>query len=729
MTIDKMVFNASPFPTMVLLNLRVCRRRVKQAPVCVLSGQASALRSGCIVSHLPLQRDSRFLLLQRYMLTIWEKLAFVALACGSGYFAWTGFRRVFNAIARGKADDRFENLGSRVGRALWIVFTQQSVFKMRPAASALHAVVFYGFIYYFLVNVVDFAEGFSSLHARGGLWNPFNLVADLLTTGVLLSMTGLLVRRFWVHPEAFTANAKVPIVDGVIAGIRLDSLIVGGFILFHVGCRLFSKATQIAHTSADPYQPVASALAALFSSFSEATNTGFEHLFWWGALGSILIFLPYFPRSKHIHLFLAPLNLALRKDRAGVLEPMDFENEETFGAARLEEMPWPRLLDAYSCIMCNRCQDVCPAHATGKALSPAALLINERYELNRILPEFAAGKVSPRPLLEFAINEEATWACTTCNACVEVCPVGNEQLLHIMDIRRERVLMEASFPGDLKTPYHAMETIGTPFGIAPEKRLEWTEKLDFEVPTLEKNPAPDVLYWVGCAVAFEPRAQLIAQSMARILERSGLSWAVLGAQERCTGDPARRTGNEYLFAEMAAANAETLNQARPKLIVTTCPHCLHTIRNEYPQFGGAYEVKHHTELIDELVRSGKLELDRASRDDVTFHDPCYLGRHNGVVDEPRNVLASLGGRLKEPQRTREQSFCCGAGGGQFWKSEEPGTQRVSQNRYRELRETGARTVATGCPFCMKMFTDEAGFDGDAPAVMDVAELVARSLKP
>jgi len=662
------------------------------------------------------------------MLTIVEKLSFIALALVSGYLAWIGFRRVFKAIERGKADNRSENLRDRVGRAIWIVLTQQSVFKMRPIASAMHAIVFYGFLYYFLVNLVDLLEGFFPLHARGGLWNPFNLIADLLTAGVLISMIGLLVRRFLVQPTMFTANPRVPLLEGVASGIRRDSLIVGGFILFHVGCRLFSKASQAAHAGTDPYQPVASALSLLFSPFSASTITVWEHVFWWGALGSILVFLPYFPRSKHIHLFMAPYNLALTKDRTGVLDPMDFENEETFGAARLEDMRWPQLLDAYSCIMCNRCQDVCPAHATGKALSPAALLINERCELNRILPEFAAGKESPRPLLDFAINEEATWACTTCNACVEVCPVGNEQLLHIMDIRRERVLMEASFPGDLKTPYHAMETIGTPFGIGPEKRMEWAEKLDFEVPTLEKNPDPDVLYWVGCAVAFEPRAQRIAQSMATILERSGLSWAVLGGRERCTGDPARRTGNEYLFSEMAASTTEMLNQARPRLIVTTCPHCFHTIRNEYPQFGGSYEVKHHTEFIDELVRSGKLELDSERSEDITFHDPCYLGRHNGVFEEPRKVLASLGGKLKEPPRTREQSFCCGAGGGQFWKSEEPGSERVSQNRYRELRETGARTIGTGCPFCMKMFTDEAGFDNEPPEVMDVAELVNRALK-
>ena len=662
------------------------------------------------------------------MLTLVEKLAFAILALVCGYYAWVGFKRVYEAIARGKADNRFENLASRVWTAIGIVLTQQSVFKTRPVVSILHAMVFYGFVYYFLVNVVDALEGFFPFHARGGLWNPFNVLADLLTASVLVGIVGLLVRRFFVAPGTFAMNPRVPIEPEVTAGIRRDSLVVGLFILFHVGSRLLSKAAQIAHAGGDPFQPVASMVAQFFSHLSGSVTVGLEHLFWWGALGSILIFLPYFPRSKHIHLMLAPLNLALKKERAGVLEPMDFENDESFGAARLEELPWPRLLDAYSCIMCNRCQDVCPAHVTGKALSPAALLINERYELNQILPDFAQGKESPRPLLEFAINEEATWACTTCNACVEVCPVGNEPLLHIMDMRRDRVLMEADFPADLKTPYNAMETVGTPFGISPEKRMEWTGKLDFEVPTIESNPRPDVLYWVGCAVAFDSRAQRIAQSMARIFHEAGVNWAVLAQQERCTGDSARRTGNEYLFEEMATANTQMLDNAAARVIVTTCPHCFHTIRNEYPQFGGAYEVKHHTEFIDDLVRSGTLRLSGASKEDLTYHDPCYLGRHNGVVDEPRRILESLGSHVKEPPRTRSQSFCCGAGGGQFWKSEEPGVDRVSANRYRELQQTGAQTVVTGCPFCLKMLGDEAGFDEDGPKVMDVAELVDRDLE-
>jgi Fe-S oxidoreductase len=290
------------------------------------------------------------------------------------------------------------------------------------------------------------------------------------------------------------------------------------------------------------------------------------------------------------------------------------------------------------------------------------------------------------------------------------------------------VLSAAEFPDNLKKAFGGMEQVGNPWAMAPQQRLDWAKGLPFEVPTVEKNPDPDVLYWVGCAAAFDPRAQKIAQSMASILHAAGVKWAVLGQQEKCTGDAARRTGNEYLFAQLAAENTETLNGIAPKLIVTTCPHCLHTIKNEYPEFGGKYTVRHHTEFIDGLIKSGKLKLNAAADGAATYHDPCYLGRHNQVFDQPRQVIASAGVNLKEPTRTRSNSFCCGAGGGQFWKTEEPGRERVTANRWRELKGTGAKTVATGCPFCMRMFTEEAAQEETgAPAIQDIAEIVASNL--
>ena len=660
------------------------------------------------------------------MLTTVEKIAFLLLAILCLSYAGMGFYRVYRTIVSGKPASRFERPLQRIFHALWLVLTQQTLFKNRPLVSLLHAMVFYGFVYYFLVNVVDIVEGFFPWVARGGIWNPFNLLADLLTASVLIGILGLMVRRFWVKPADFKFASNVPLHENVKNGIPRDSAIVGGFIVFHVGSRLLSKATQLAHEGPDPFQPVAGYLASFLAGQGPALLEGLQHFFWWGALGSILLFFPYFPRSKHIHIMMAPLNLALKKDKPGVLEPMDFENEESFGVATLKDFTWPRLLDAYRCIMCNRCQEVCPAYVTGKALSPAAILINERYELNRISGPFSAGEKSPRPLLDFALNSEATWACTTCNACIEVCPVGNEQMLHIIDVRRERVLMQAEFPKELTNAFNGMERAGNPWNIAADKRLEWAEKVPFEVPTVGKHPNPDVLYWVGCAASTDPRAQKIAGSMAEVLNEAGLNWAVLGPREKCTGDAARRAGNEYLFSQLASENIETLNAVNPRVIVTTCPHCFHTIGNEYPQFGGNYVVRHHTEFINDLIKAGKLDSLETSNGQVTYHDPCYLGRHNGIYDQPRQVIRSMGLKLSEPPRTRKNSFCCGAGGAQFWKEEEPGTERVSTNRYRELKKTGATTVATGCPFCMKMFSDEAAKEetGTALKILDVAELVA-----
>jgi Fe-S oxidoreductase len=663
------------------------------------------------------------------MLTAIEKILFVLLALGSFYYGGKKIYDVYRAIARGKPDARFDNLPERVRRALYIVLTQQSVFKKRPIVSFLHALIFYGFVFYFLVNLVDVLEGFLGVQTRGGAWSLFNLAADLLTAAVLAGIIGMVVRRWFVRPRDFDFPANVPVQPEVRERIFRDSSVVAGFIIFHVGCRLLFKASQLASEGGDVFQPVGSFLAAFFIDTDPGTLGILNHFFWWGALGSIFLFIPYFPRSKHIHIFLAPINLALKKDKPGVLQPMDFEKEEVFGAVKLEDFTWPRLLDSYSCIMCNRCQDVCPATNTGKALSPAAILINERYELNKIFPAFAAGQESQRPLLDFALSEEAAWACTTCNACIEVCPVGNEQMLHIIDVRRERVLTAAEFPKGLQNTFNHMERAGNPFGMAAAERLVWAKDLPFPVPTLEEKSDPEVLYWVGCAVAFDTRAQKIARSVAELLHSAGVDWAVIGKDEKCTGDTARRTGNEYLFAQMAEENIAVLNEINPKTIVTTCPHCFHTIGNEYPQFGGKYVVKHHTEFIDELIQAGKLKLAANGTGSVTYHDPCYLGRHNGIFDQPRTLIESTGAKLTEPSRNRSNSFCCGAGGGQFWKEEEKGTERVSANRYRELKQTGAKTVATGCPFCMRMITEETAKEEPEVAmeVLDVAEIVARSL--
>jgi Fe-S oxidoreductase len=382
--------------------------------------------------------------------------------------------------------------------------------------------------------------------------------------------------------------------------------------------------------------------------------------------------------------------------------------------------------------MCNRCQEVCPAYNTGKELSPSALEINKRYYIRENMGALAAGAANGTPLLDYAISESAVWACTACGHCIEICPVGNVPMLDIMEIRRDQVMMQSEFPEQLKGAFVGMERMGNPWQ-AQGSRMEWAAPLPFEVPIVEENPDYEYLLWVGCAGAFNPDAQKTVRALATILHEADISFAVLGDDETCTGDSARRAGNEPLYQAMAEANIETLNAAGAdkKRIVTSCPHCFTTIGKEYGEMGGHYTVFHHTQLISDLVGRGKLRLNGQTLEKATFHDPCYLGRHNGVIDEPRSALAAAGLTLLEMPRHGKDSFCCGAGGAQYWKEEEHGMtgETVNANRFREAKATGAVVLAVGCPFCNTMMSDANREQGAPMQVRDVAELVVEALHP
>ena len=673
------------------------------------------------------------------MLPFAQKIAFLVFAVVTGAIGGWGFYRLYRRIAAGRADAdaRWDRLGRRVWYALTTTLLQTRTFRKRPWVSFFHSFIFYGFSFYILVNFFDAVEGYYPLSISSATWAgaTYNLLADVMSALVMVGVIALVVRRFWLPSgRDFRLNERTMLHEDVRRSyISRDSLIVSIFILFHVGSRAVGAGAKLAVDGADRFQPFATLLSHLFSP---AHAEAWRVFGYWGALGSVLLFLMYFPYTKHVHLLMAPMKyLVAREASSGVLPAVDLnlETEEPkLGAKRLEDLGWPRLLDAYACIQCNRCQDVCPAAATGKALSPAALEINKRMELNELARSgtgFERGVESPRPLLAFALSPEAAWACTTCGACMEVCPTQNEQMLDIIDVRRQQVMIEGEFPTQLQTAFRGMERASNPWGIGQEKRLEWAEGL--VVPTVEENPEPDVLYWVGCAASYDPQSQKTARAFVQLLTRAGVNFAVLGKKECCTGDTARRAGNEYLYRQLADQNVAVLTTVRPKLIVATCPHCMNTIGKEYRQIGGDFKVMHHTEYLESLVREGRLVAEAAGAA-VTYHDPCYLGRHGGVYDAPRNVLRVLTDDFVELERRRENSFCCGAGGAQFWKEEEAGTERVSDNRYREAQgrlegHGDGAVLAVGCPFCKSMLESTPGKGEAGVAVKDVAELLLESV--
>ncbi|MDL1902337.1 (Fe-S)-binding protein, partial [Anaerolineae bacterium CFX9] len=628
----------------------------------------------------------------------------------------------------------------RLWTALVVYLTQRTTLKTRRLTSLIHLGVVLGFTFYFLINAADvlegFIPGFHFLEGAGLLEQGYKLLGDVLSVVVLAGVVYFILRRFVLPNKSdLQYHDNVLLHPKVKEGaISRDSLIVAGFILLHVGARFLGQSVQVAEAGAfDAARPFASAIAPLWYGLGSDGLRMMEHLFWWIALGGILLFTPYFPYTKHAHLFMAPLNFLTRPQRTslGEMEKLDFEDDslEQFGANRLEHLTKTNIFDSFACIMCNRCQDVCPAYTTGKELSPSAYEINKRFMIKDEMTALAEGAESSHPLMGFAISESAVWACTSCGACIDICPVGNEPMLDILDIRRDAVLMQGEFPKELQTAYKGMERQGNPWGN-PENRFVWAK--DMDIPTVETNPDFEILYWVGCAASYDPRAQLTARALVKVLQKAGVNYAVLGEMENCTGDVARRSGKEDTYQELAGQNVETLNAFvgdRKKRIVVTCPHCFHNIGREYGQFGGNYEVIHHTELVEELIAAGRLPATAHPKkmSNVTFHDPCYLGRHNNVIDEPRAVLASVAHEVIEMPRSKRNSFCCGAGGAQFWKEEEHGTAAVNVERYEEAKKTGADVVAVGCPFCMQMFETAKSTTGGGPEIKDVIELIADRL--
>src|SRR5271166_902719 len=585
-----------------------------------------------------------------------------------------------------------------------------------------------------------------------GTWSWIGFIEDFFAVAVLVALIVFAVIRLKNAPARRKRKSRFYgshtgaawLVLAMIACVMIT-------LLLYRGAQVNTRPTQFPYNDwAFASHVVGSWLAPLGSGVNSVLVTVFLVL----NIAVIMGFLIVIAYSKHLHIFIAPINVAFsRRPRAlGALDKtpdMDMENvsEDTvFGVGLVEQFTWKQMLDFATCTECGRCQSACPAWNTEEPLSPKLLIMSLRDNmfasatrlLGKRLPtdeptdeKAAEAGAEAERLVPFTIGPDVLWSCTTCGACVEECPVDIEHIDAIVDMRRYEVLMESRFPSEAGLMLRNIENQGDPWGLGQSKRTEWTGNLDFEIPVVTGTVPDDFeyLYWVGCAGALDERARKGVQATARMLHRAGVTFAILGPKESCTGDPARRLGNEYLYQEQAKANIATLHEAGAKKIIATCPHCFNSIKNEYPALGGTFEVIHHAELLEHLVRSGKLTPGSGYSGKVTYHDPCYLGRHNRIIEEPRSVLSAIPGVEQiEMKRCKERGFCCGAGGARMWLEENIG-KRVNMERMDEALGTGADVVSTACPYCMIMLDDavRANAKEDDVRVLDLSQLVEESL--
>ena len=633
--------------------------------------------------------------------------------------AWRRAAPRLATLRAARPDDpaRGGTTAERAGRELTQVAGQRKLFQ-RLVPGAMHAAIFWGFV----VLLPTIAEAAIAIVDRDGhlpllgdaAW--FAWIVDVSAVGVLAGvLTALFIRKVQ-RPDRFRGS-HLEEADRIL--LMITAIVVS---------LLLWQATRIALGLTDVQGPVSGWLAASIEGWSTRTLETAERALVWLHMLLVLAFLVIVPGSKHLHIVTAVPNVWLAKaGPGGRLEPLriDLEGPEEdlrFGAGVATDLSRKQTLDLFSCTECGRCQDVCPAWATGKPLSPKLLIMDLRDHVAGAPP---VGEVELQPFVPNAVTDEVVWDCVTCGACVQECPVDIEHVDTIVDLRRHLVMAESRFPSEAGTLLRGVEGPGeNPWGQPSSARMDWATGLDVRV-LAPGDPPPEVLFWVGCAGAFDERAREATRSTARLLQAVGIDVAVLGQRESCTGDPARRMGHEFLFQTLAERNVSTLNDAGVTTIVASCAHCFNTIANEYPDYGGTYEVVHHSELLSRLVKEGRLN---PSRDTVavTYHDACYLGRHNGEYDAPREVLGAVAGSVEEMPRNRERSFCCGAGGARFWM-EEGGDARINETRYAEAVETGADVVATACPYCLVMLDDASNAAADGgPAVVDIATLLARS---
>lgn len=662
----------------------------------------------------------------------------LVLLTSLGAFAYNA-RRLISYLRIGKPDQRTGQAWMRLKNVLFIAFGQTKLLR-EPLAGIMHFLIFWGFVVLLVAVLESIMEGIVpgfSFSFLGGLYSPLVFLMDLFGLLVVASALLALYRRYISRPKRLEVDRHS----------KIDATVVLLLILFIMITMFGQNAARIGMSDGATIGPrfISSVVASVFvGSPPERVETWYV-LFLWLHVGLVLVFLNYLPYSKHLHVLSSIPNVWLAKlEPRGALKPLNLQDETItkFGASDVEDFTWKQLLDGYSCTECGRCTASCPANITGKALSPRKIIVDLRHRLMEKGPFMVAGVTleslgevkgdSKHPLqkqlVDDYITEDELWACTSCLACVQECPVQIEHVDAIIDMRRYLVLNESRFPKELQPTFQNLERNYAPWAFSHSSRADWAEGL--AIPRLSDRRESEILFWVGCAGAYDARYKKVSRSFAMLMHEAGIKFAILGTEEKCTGDPARRAGHEYLAQTLITENVATLNGYGVKQIVTTCPHCFNILKNEYPAFGGNYNVVHHTELIADLIESGKIKLTETIRLKLAYHDPCYLGRYNQGYGPPRKVLKAIpGSTLAEMPRSRDRGFCCGAGGARMFMEERLG-KRVNIERTEEALALNPNVIGTACPFCMTMLTDgvKEKETSDRVQVKDIAELVLEAIK-
>ena len=649
----------------------------------------------------------------------------VLLILTAGGFIHALYHR-YHLFRLGGAEKRFDSLAKRLGSALFSVLSQKRVIKARPVTGVMHFMVFWGFILFIIGSLNHFLEGFvGGFYLFGGSTFGFYYAAilDIFAALVLVASVYFVVRRYLFRPPALT----IPSRQSAIVLTFLITLMLSFFLYEGVRSLL------------DPSRVSGAWLGRLTAGWLQHMNLaegGWSFLYglsWWVHILILFGFVVYVPHSKHLHLIAGPINLIFQNRKPlGEVPLLDLEEAETYGVEKITDFSWKDLLDLFACAECGRCQDQCPAYQSQKPLTPKGLIVNLKEHLlsegSGLLNARKGGEDPPAtPLVGKVVSLDELWTCTACGACLNVCPEKIEQLPKLISLRQSQVLMESKFPPQLTTFFKNLESNYNPWGIGFATRAEWAEGLD--VPLIADSPDAQLLYWVGCAGAFDDRNKKVARTVVEILRHAGINFTILGKEEKCCGDAARRAGNEYLYQTLAMENIETLKKYKVREILVTCPHCYNTLKNEYPQLGGEFRVSHHSQFLFKLIKEGVVKPEKSVEQLITYHDPCYLGRFNESYAEPRGILTALQGiRLKEMKRHKDMSFCCGAGGGQMWMEETLGT-RIYLLRTEEALGTDAREIATACPYCLTMLSDGVKDKGaeERVKVKDIAEFLAEAL--